>query len=92
MSTRARGFTYAWRPRRDTTALIAQVQVILDEYRQHLPLTCQQIFYRLVGTVSYAKDEKAYKRLCGRLADARRGGFIAFARARSPSATVVSVT
>ena len=30
-------------------ALIERVLAVLTEYAAHLPLTCRQIFYRLVG-------------------------------------------
>ena len=44
--TRPRGFA-DWNPRPDTLALVGQVQAVLDEYREHLPLTVRQVFYRL---------------------------------------------
>ena len=56
--TRPRGPVSDWTPQATTVALLAQVDAVLDEYRDHLPLTCRQVFYRLVGTVGYAKDEK----------------------------------
>src|SRR5215831_15979847 len=46
--TRVRGFA-PWSPEKATLALLDQVQGILDEYADHLPLTIRQIFYRLVG-------------------------------------------
>ena len=45
--TRVRGFA-PWSPEKATLALLDQVQGILDEYVDHLPLTIRQIFYRLV--------------------------------------------
>ena len=41
------------------------------EDREHLPLTLGRVFYRLVGTVDFLKDERAYKRLCETAGKAR---------------------
>jgi len=49
--TRVRGFA-PWSPEKATLALLDQVQGILDEYVDHLPLTIRQIFYRLVGATT----------------------------------------
>ena len=79
--TRPRGFA-AWNPRPDTLALVGQVQAVLDEYRDHLPLTVRQAFYRLVGTVGFDKTENAYARLCETVNRARRAGPLSFAAFR----------
>jgi hypothetical protein len=63
MSPRPRGFIDDWTPQAATMALIDQVKTVLAEYRDQLPLTLRQIFYRLVGAYEYEKTEKAYKRL-----------------------------
>jgi hypothetical protein len=42
-----------WRPQKKTTRLMFQVKQILDEYRDHLPLTGRQIFYRMVAAYGY---------------------------------------
>jgi len=42
-------------------ALLDQVQAVLDEYQDHLPLTNRQVFYRLVGAFDYPKTESAYE-------------------------------
>jgi hypothetical protein len=60
--TRPRGFA-PWSPQRKTLELIARVNAVLGEYRDHLPLTLRQIFYRLVGAHGYEKTERAYERL-----------------------------
>ena len=70
--TRARGFIDDWSPRNKTRALLNQVQAVLDEYADHLPLTNRQIFYRLVGKHDYPKTENAYNNLCEMLQKARR--------------------
>lgn len=67
-----------WNPAEDSLALIGQVRDILDEYRDQLPLTARQIFYRLVGAYDYAKTERAYKNLCEKLVRARRAQMIPF--------------
>lgn len=79
--TRPRGFA-DWNPRPDTLALVGQVQSVLDEYREHLPLTVRQVFYRLVGTVGYDKTERAYARLCETVNRARRARLLPFAAFR----------
>ncbi|MDD5579041.1 MAG: hypothetical protein PHY16_07135 [Methylobacter sp.] len=80
-NTRPRGFM-TWNPRPDTQELLSQIKGILDEYSNYLPMTIRQIFYRLVGAHGYAKDEKAYSRLCECLNKARRAGVIPFAHIR----------
>ena len=79
--TRPRGFA-DWTPRPDTLALVGQVQAVLDEYQEHLPLTVRQVFYRLVGTVGYDKTERAYARLCEAVNRARRARLLPFAAFR----------
>jgi hypothetical protein len=63
---RPKGYA-AWRPQKKTSRLIMQVKEVLEEYRDYLPLTARQIFYRLVGTKDYPKTEAAYKKLCEHL-------------------------
>ena len=75
--TRPRGFA-PWSPRGDTLQLLEQVSAVLAEYRDHLPLTIRQIFYRLVGAHDYAKSEHSYARLCEHLNRARRARLISF--------------
>jgi hypothetical protein len=61
----------AWSPHKKTEALIEQVRAVLNEYSDYLPLTLGQIFYRLVRTHAFPKDEHAYRRLCDVLNRAR---------------------
>jgi hypothetical protein len=77
-----------WNPDDETLALLNDVRAILDEYRAHLPLTARQIFYRLVGKYGYAKDEKAYARLCEKLVRARRALMIPFGSIRDDGTVV----
>ena len=76
--TRPRGYLADYNPRAKTRALLDQVQVVIDQYAAELPLTLRQIFYRLVGTVGYQKDEKAYGRLGDAVANFRRAGLLPF--------------
>src|SRR5262249_14964911 len=73
--TRVRGFA-PWSPEQATLVLLDQVQGILDEYVEHLPLTTRQIFYRLVGPHDYEKTDRAYQRLAEHLNRARRARII----------------
>jgi hypothetical protein len=76
-TTRVRGFA-PWEPEPDSRAIVAQIEEVLRDYRQYLPLTLRQIFYRLVATKGYPKDEASYKRLGELLNRARRAGIIRF--------------
>ncbi len=76
--SRPRGYIIAYNPRPDTLRLLQAVESVLDEYREHWPLTVRQVFYRLVGAHGFDKTETAYKGLCHHLANARRGGAIPF--------------
>lgn len=78
---RPRGFI-EWNPQAKTRVLIEQVQGVLEEYRNHLPLTLRQVFYRLVGAHGYDKTEKAYDRLCEHMNLARRARLIPFSAIR----------
>ena len=86
-SGRARGYIADYRPYAKTRALLDQAQAVLDEYSEYWPLTCRQIFYRMVGAHGYAKSESAYGRLCNHLANARRGKLIPFSAIRDDGVT-----
>lgn len=77
-NTRSRGYILGYRPQARTAELLDRAILVLDEYREYWPLTCRQIFYRLVGAYGYDKSEAAYSRLCHHLANARRGRRIPF--------------
>ena len=72
-----RGFR-EWRPQAESAVLMEQVKTIIEEYRDQLPLTCRQIFYRLVGAYGYAKTERAAHNLNAKLGRARRAELIPF--------------
>jgi len=86
VATRVRGLA-SWAPQHKTQVLLDQVGAVLVEYHDHLPLTCRQIFYRLVGRYGYPKDENAYSRLLEMLNRARRAGLIPFESIRDDGVT-----
>ena len=86
-TTRARGYIGNYAPQAKTRELLAQAQSVLEEYREFWPLTCRQIFYRMVGAHGYDKTEAAYGRLCHHLANARRGQLIPFDAIRDDGVT-----
>jgi hypothetical protein len=76
MTGRVKGFA-PWKPQKRTEPLLADIAAVLDEYREYLPLTVRQVFYRLVGK-GYPKTENFYASvgdICNR---ARRSGRIPF--------------
>ena len=73
-----RGFIADYNPQHKTKILLLQVQKILREYSDELPLTLRQIFYRLVAQFDFEKTEAGYTRLLNAMAKARRAGFISF--------------
>jgi hypothetical protein len=74
---RPRGYA-SWRPQRESRILIGQVNEVLTAYQDFLPLTVRQIFYRLVASFGYPKDENAYERLGDKVNRARRARLIPF--------------
>lgn len=70
-TTRPRGFV-EWSPHKSTKELLVSIDEILYQYRNVLPLTIRQIFYRLVVQHEYPKTELGYDRLCDVLNRARR--------------------
>lgn len=67
-----------WAPRAKAKALLGQVDAVLAEYEDYLPLTIRQVFYRLVGAFGYEKTERGYARLQECLNRGRRAGLIPF--------------
>jgi len=86
---RPRGYIADYAPRSETVALLEAAQAVLDEYREHWPLTVRQIFYRLIGAHGFPKTEAFYARLCHHLANARRGSVIPFDAIRDDGVTTV---
>lgn len=84
---RPRGYS-DWKPTaRKVCERLDQIEAVLDEYEDQLPLTIRQIFYRLVGAYDYEKTELAYGRLCETLGHARRGRLIPFSAIRDDGVT-----
>ena len=44
-----------WKPSADYIKLVADIQAVLAEYSEQLPLTVRQIYYRLIGAYGYTK-------------------------------------
>jgi len=77
---RVKGF-HPWTVYSKTAPLLADIQDVIEEYREYLPMTIRQVFYRLVGR-GYAKSEDFYgqvREVCNR---GRRSGKISFAAIR----------
>jgi hypothetical protein len=70
--------------------LIAHVNAVLGEHRDHLPLTLRQIFYRLVGAHGYDKTERAYERLGEHLVRARRARLVPMEAIRDDGGTTIT--
>ena len=79
---RPRGFMPDWNPHDSTIELVGNVQDILQDNRDILPLTLRQIFYMLVSGYGYDKTEKAYKRLCETMNKARRAKWVSMEKIR----------
>ena len=88
---RPRGYIANYRPQERTRALLDVVMAVLVEYKDHLPLTSRQIFYRLVGTYGYEKTETFYAKLCHHIALARRGRRIPFGVIRDDGVATFSL-
>jgi hypothetical protein len=86
---RPKGYA-AWRPQHKTKVVLDQIDAVICEYREYLPLTVRQIFYRLVGAFGFPKTEQAYERLGNYLVRARRARIISFEHIRDDSASVMN--
>jgi len=90
-SGRPRGYIAEYRPQEKTRRLLADAQAVLDEYKSYWPLTCRQIYYRLIGAHGYPKTEDFYARLCEHLANARRARVIPFDAIRDDGVTTYTL-
>lgn len=84
--SRVRGMA-PWAPRAKTLPLLANVNEVLEQYDEQLPLTLRQIYYRLVAAYGFEKTENAYASLGETLNRARRGGLIQFEAIRDDGTT-----
>ena len=85
---RPRGYIPNYNPHRKTRALVEQIQHVLEEYREHWPLTARQVFYRLVGAYGADKSNKFYQNLIGHLGNARRGKVVPFQAIRDDGVSI----
>lgn len=85
--TRARGFVRDWTPGPDRAHLLAAIDDVLAQYRAHLPITLRQLYYRLVATRDYPKDDRGYQRLGELVNTARRAQRIPFPAIRDDGFT-----
>ena len=90
-SSRPRVYIADYRPHESTKRLLGDVLAVLDEYQKHWPLTCRQVFYRLVGAYGYDKSESFYAKLCHHVANARRARVIDFAALRDDGVTTYAM-
>jgi hypothetical protein len=61
-----------WKPQKKNEILIGRVQQVLEEYAEHLPLTCRQIYYRMIAEWKYPKGKPFERQLYAALIKARR--------------------
>ncbi len=90
-SGRPRGYIDNYKPQRKTRQLLADVQAVLAEYEQYWPLTCRQVYYRLIGAHGYPKTEDFYDNLCNHMANARRARVIPFSTIRDDGVTTYNL-
>ena len=88
-SHRPRGYIANYQPQPRTIALLDDVDAVLNEYRDHWPLTVRQIFYRLVGAFDFPKTEASYERLCLHMSNGRRARRIPFHAVRDDGVSVI---
>jgi hypothetical protein len=80
MAGRVKGFA-SWKPQRRTEPLLLDIEAVLEEYAEYLPMTVRQVFYRLVGK-GHPKTEDFYNSVQDKCNRARRCGRISFASIR----------
>ena len=89
VSKRDRGYV-DWTPQKKTKILLEQIESILEEYRDHWPITGRQILYRMIGRFNFSKaraDDLYY--ILGR---ARRAKVIPFHAIRDDGIVTYSPT
>jgi hypothetical protein len=73
-----RGYVDDWKPQRKTHIMIGQIKDILEEYPEHLPLTCRQVYYRMIAKYRHPKGDSFRDSLYRVLNLARRSQMIEF--------------
>lgn len=71
-----------WKPTGESALLLRDALAVFEEYRNYLPLTGRQVFYRLVGAYGYEKSDRFANKLYGVLGRARRAGMLPFTHLR----------
>lgn len=89
-TNRPRGFAQ-WKPQADTVPLLEAIESVLDTYRESLPLTGRQVYYRLVALGVVDKTDRSYKRVLDVLNRARRGQIIPMGAIRDDGASVAGL-
>lgn len=84
---RERGYV-DWTPQKKTRVILEQVLAILEEYREHWPITNRQILYRMIGKFDFPKDHD--ERLYYYLGRARRARLIPFEAIRDDGVVTYS--
>ena len=78
-----------YRPQDTALLLIEQIEEILREYRDHLPMTARQMYYRMVAKYNHPKTKSWYDgTLCRILNRARRGELIDFRDIRDDGSVI----
>jgi len=92
-TTRHRGFRDDYKPQHDTARRLDRIRFVLQEYKDHLPLTVRQVYYRLVAKFPslYEKTPAVYAQLINDLDAGRRSRYIPFESIRDDSGTVAAV-
>jgi hypothetical protein len=77
-------------PQRKTRDLLVAIDDVLEEYRDHWPLTVRQVYYRLVGLGVIAKGEKVVESLYRHVRLARMAGRLPMDAFRDDGATTMA--
>jgi hypothetical protein len=76
------GYFLDWKPNQKSLILLGQVQNILREYADYLPLTVRQIYYRMIAAFKHPKGDTFKNALYELLVNARRAKRIDFGMIR----------
>jgi hypothetical protein len=71
-----------WEPDAKVEAIVQDIEAVLLEYEEYLPLSIRQIFYRLVGNKGYPKDEGFYDKVKSYIKRGRHSGRIPWSSIR----------